>query len=93
MKFGVGFAVKDSDDPDDLGYYGGWWLNSGDSDLSFNADAMVDFFLAPSLGSGSLLVPDRMELNGGFYPTFDVNWCATVVAPDTWGRIKSTFSN
>ena len=44
---GIGFAVKDSDDPNDRGYDGGWWTNSHAAEIYFNADAFTDYILMP----------------------------------------------
>ena len=68
---GIGFAVKDSDDPDDLGYDGGWWTNSHAAATNVDADTFTDYILLAR----------------------DPNIHVDVVESDTWGRIKSTFSN
>ena len=70
---GLVFAVKDSDNPDDLiRYDGGWWSSSWAT-----ADCCADSY------NEYILLDFEPEI-----------WVlSTAVEADTWGRIKSTFSN
>ncbi len=69
---GLVFAVKDSDNPDDTGYDGGWWSSSW-ATAEHYADVFNDYILLDF--DSSIWVP------------------GTAVEADSWGRIKSTFSN
>ncbi len=80
---GLVFAVKDDDNPDDLrNYDGGWWSSSFANADSFNRSST-----APWINADSFI--DYILLD--FDPSIWVP--GTAVESDTWGRIKSTFSN
>ncbi len=83
---GLVFAVKDSDDPDDLGYDGGWWTNSHAAATNFDASTFVDYILLDF--EPVIIIIDHFDDNDGV-----VEADSSEVGADTWGRIKSTFSN